>query len=158
MKTAFFQTVIIVLTFVIIPSLGLGQTSTTPDPAKMAADQAACQEQAKASSGYDPANPEASVQESSPPPQRGAGLKGAARGAAKGAIVGGTVEAIGDDRKYDDAAEISAGVGAVAGGARSRRQAKETAAAQQDQAISTGASAYTKSYNECMTSRGYTIN
>jgi hypothetical protein len=58
-------------------------------PAQLAADQAACQEYAMASSGYDPANPEA------------------------------------------------------------------FAAAQQTQAISAGAAAYTGSYNECMASLGY---
>ena len=158
MKISSFQSALIVLACIAIPCLCFGQTGapgTTPDPAQLAADQAACQEQAKAASGYDPANPQASAQASVPPPQRGAGLKGAARGAAKGAIVGGAVEVAGDDKDYDDAAEIGAGVGAVAGGVRGRQQAKQQAATQQNQAVSAGASAYTKSYNACMTSRGY---
>ncbi len=155
MKITILKSSIIALTFVAIPCLVFTQAGATSDPAKMATDQAACQEHAKASSGYDPANPEASVQESGPPPQRRAGLRGAARGAAKGAIVGGTVEAIGDDRRYDNAAENAAVAGAVAGGARNRRQAREQAETQQAQAISAGSSAYTDSYNECMASRGY---
>jgi hypothetical protein len=154
MKISSFRSVIIVLTFVAIPCLSYSQTGGSTDPAKMASDQASCQEHATASSGYDPANPEASVETGGPPPQRGAGLRGAARGAAKGAVVGGTVEHFGDDRR-GDATEIGAATGALAGGARSRRQAKDQAEAQQDQAISSGTSAYTNSYNECMASRGY---
>jgi len=155
MKITFYQSVIIMLTLVIMPCQGFTQTDAAQDPAKMATDQASCQEHAKLSSGYDPMNPEASVQDSGASRQRGAGLRGAARGAAKGAIVGGTVEAIGDDRRYDNAAENAAAAGALAGGVRSRRQARDQAEAQQAQAVSTGASAYTESYNECMTSRGY---
>jgi len=158
MKTTFHQSAILALTFVAALCLAFPLTGAAEDAAKMAADQATCQEHAKASSGYDPANPEASVQESGPPPQRGAGLRGAARGAAKGAVVGGTVEVIGDDSRYDNAAENAAVAGAVAGGARNRRQAKEQAEAQQAQAAASGASAYTQSYNECMASRGYTVN
>ena len=155
MKITSLKYVIIVLTFVAIPCLGYGQTGITPDPAQQAADQVFCQEHAIASSGYDPANPEALVQESGPPPQRGASLRGAARGAARGAIVGGTVEVVGDAPRYDNAAEIGAATAAVVGGSRSRRQARGQAEAQQAQAASSGASAYTKSYNECMASRGY---
>lgn len=139
---------VVIATALVIPSVSNSQT-TTPSAEQLAADQAACQQHAMASSGYNPDS-----QSSETKPQRGAGLRGAARGAAKGAIIGGTVEVIGDDSKYDDAAEIGAGVGAVAGGARSRRQAKEQAQA----APTTGdPSAYTKSYNDCMKSRGHTI-
>lgn len=154
MENLFIRSAIIALTFAAMMCLSFIPAGATEDPAKMAADQAACQEHARASSGYDPANPDASV-DSGPPPQRGAGLRGAARGAAKGAIVGGTVEAIGDDKDYDDAAEIGAAAGAVSGGLRGRRAAREQAEAQQAQAVSSGASVYTKSYNECMASRGY---
>lgn len=132
-----------------LPSLCFSQSGATPDPAQQAADQAACQEHAKASSGYDPAASTTSSQ-----PQRGAGLRGAARGAAKGAVLGGTVEVVGDDERYDSAAEIGAATGAVAGGARSRRQAKEQAQAAPP---ASDPSLYTQSYNECMKSRGYTI-
>jgi hypothetical protein len=154
MKTSSFKYAIIVLTFVTIYCLGIAQTGKASDPAQQTADMDFCKENAKVSSGFDPDNPEASVQDSGPPPQRGAGLRGAARGAAKGAIVGGTVEHFGDDRR-GDATEIGAATGALAGGARSRRQAKDQAEAQQSQAISSGTSAYTNSYNECMTNRGY---
>jgi hypothetical protein len=154
MKSSFFQSAIIALTFVAVPCLIFTQAGATSDPAEMSADQVACQDHAKAISGYDPANPQASVQESGPPPQRGAGLRGAARGAAKGAVVGGTVEHFGDDDR-NDATEIGAATAAVAGGVRSRRQARKEAETQQTQAISSGSSAYTQSYNECMTSRGY---
>jgi hypothetical protein len=154
MKTTFHQSTILALTFVAALCLTFPRTGAAEDAAKMATDQASCQEHAILSSGYDPANPEASVQESGPPPQRGAGLRGAARGAAKGAVVGGTVEHFGDNRR-GDATEIGAATGALSGGVRSRRQAKDQAEAQQAQAISTGTSAYTQSYNECMASRGY---
>ena len=154
MKTTFFKSTIIALTFLVIACLDSALAGTTPDPAQMATDQATCQGNAITTSGYDPANPEASVQESGPPPQRGAGLRGAARGAARGAVAGGTVEHFGNNSR-EDATEIGAAAGAVAGGARSRRQAKDQAEAQQAQDMSAGASAYTQSYNECMKSRGY---
>ncbi len=157
MKTTFHQSTILALTFVAALCLAFPQTGAAEDAAKMATDQASCQEGAILSSGYDPANPEASVQESGPPAQRGAGLRGAARGAARGAVAGGTVEHFGNDSR-EDATEIGAATGALAGGARSRRQAKDQAEAQEAQAISAGASAYTDSYNQCMASRGYTIN
>ena len=64
--------------------------SATTDSDKLAADQAAYQQQAMAFSGYNPAVPEQQAA-SSPPPHRGAGLRGAARGAAKGAVAGGTL-------------------------------------------------------------------
>ena len=122
-----------------------------PDVSDIQMDDGAAQLKAF---NLDPENPQASVQESGPPPQRGAGLRGAARGAAKGAVVGGTVEHFGDDDR-NDATEIGAATAAVAGGVRSRRQAKKEAETQQTQAISSGSSAYTQSYNECMASRGY---
>lgn len=141
---------IISLFFVAGSSLSFAQTEGAPDPAQQANDQAACQEHAKASSGYDPSSPATTSQ-----PERGAGIRGAARGAAKGAVVGGTVEAVGDDERYDDAAEIGAATGAVAGGARNRRQEKEQA---QTAPPAGDPSEYTKSYNDCMKSRGYTVD
>ena len=133
-------------------SMSICQTTTT-DPNKRAADQAACQQHAMAYSGYNPAAPEQPT-DSSPPPQRGAGLRGGARGAAKGAVAGGTLERFGDEDKHDDATEVGAAVGAVAGGARARRNAKQQApppppAPAGDPAL------YSTSYNDCMASRGY---
>ena len=131
-------------------SMSICQTTTT-DPNKRAADQAACQQHAMAFSGYNPAAPEQQA-DSSPPPQRGAGLRGGARGAAKGAVAGGTLERFGDEDKHDDATEVGAAVGAVAGGARARRNAKQQApppAPAGDPAL------YSTSYNDCMASRGY---
>ena len=129
--------------------------SATTDPDKLAADQAACQQHAMAFSGYNPAAPEQQAA-SSPPSQRGAGLRGAARGAAKGAVAGGTLERFGDEDRHDDATEVGAAVGAVAGGARARRNARQQApppppAPAGDPAL------YSTSYNDCMTSRGYAV-
>ena len=142
------------LYFLILPADSQSQLETT-DPDKLAADQAACQEHAIAYSGY---NPAASAQSttSSPPPQRGAGLRGAARGAAAGAVAGGTLERFGDEDKHDDATEVGAAVGAIAGGARARRNAKKQAsppptAPAEDPAL------YSSSYNDCMASKGYVI-
>lgn len=147
----------IVLILVAIPCLGYGQTASTPDPNKQAADQAACQEHAKATSGYDPTNPQASESEESPPRQQRAGLRGAARGAAKGAVAGGTLERFGDEDKHDDATEVGAAVGAVAGGARARRNAKQQAPPPPP--VPAGDSAlYSTSYNDCMASKGYSVS
>ena len=115
------------LYFLIFPVISQSQ-SETADPNKLAADQAACQQHAMAFSGYNPAAPEQPT-DSSPPPQRGAGLRGGARGAAKGA---------------------------VAGGARARRNAKQQApppppAPAGDPAL------YSSSYKDCMASKGYAV-
>lgn len=155
MNLSKFKAIFITLTFIVVQGLGLGQNGMAADSTQMAADMEFCKEHAKISSGYDPDNPEASVKTSSRRDVRREGLRGTARGAAKGAIVGGTVEAIGDDKDYDDAAEIGAGVGAVSSGLRSRRQAKDAAEAQEAQAISEGSAAYTNSYNECMRNKGH---
>ena len=138
----------------ISPVTGQSQ-SETADPDKLAADQAACQQHAMAYSGYNPAALEHSTT-SSLPPQRGAGLRGAARGAAAGAVAGGTLERFGDEDKHDDATEVGAAVGAVAGGARARRNAKQQApppppAPAGDPAL------YSSSYNDCMASKGYAV-
>ena len=142
------------LYFLIFPVISQSQ-SATADPNKSAADQAACQQHAMAFSGYNPAAPEQQA-DSSPPPQRGAGLRGGARGAAKGAVAGGTLERFGDEDKHDDATEVGAAVGAVAGGARARRNAKQQApppppAPAGDPAL------YSSSYKDCMASKGYAV-
>ena len=120
-----------------------------------AEDQAACQEHARLSVGTAPASTQAAAPESNP--QRGAGLRGAAHGAARGALLGGIVETIGDDDR-NDATEMGAALGAAGGGMRARRQARNQAV--QAQPVVTQApdqSTYTKTYNECMSLRGYPV-
>lgn len=134
------------------PIFAFGQT-TTPDPAQFAADQAACQQHAVAYSGYNPAAP-SSQQTSSPTAQRGSGLRGAARGAAKGAVAGGIVEEVGDDN--DRAIETGTALGAARGASKGIRASRTQA----DSAPSpqTGDSnAYAKSYDDCMSGKGHTI-
>lgn len=156
MQIRSFKYFILVLALTAIPYLSNGQTDTTPDPAQLAADQSACQEHAKATSGYDPADPQASMSEQPSSREPRAGLRGAARGAARGAVAGGVVERVDDEGDHDDAAEVGAAIGAVSGGMRARRNSKQQA--HSPQPPPTGdPSAYTKLYNDCMMDRGYQI-
>ena len=123
--------------------------------AGQAEDQAACQEHARLSIGTAPVSSQTAAPTSQP--QRGAGLRGAAHGAARGALLGGIVETIGDDDR-NDATEMGAALGAAGGGMRARRQARNQAA--QAVPVATQApdqSIYTKTYNECMSLRGYPV-
>lgn len=152
MKAKYVITSLAVFSFFVIPLRG---QSETIDPNKLAADQTACQQHAMASSGYNRVAP-TQQEVSSTPPQRGAGLRGAARGAAAGAVTGEVVERVGDEGEHDDAAEVGAAVGAVTGGLKARRNAKNQAPP--PASVPAGDPAlYTKQYNECMTSRGHVI-
>lgn len=135
------------------PILASGQTSA-PDPTQLAADQAACQKHAVAYSGYSPAAPPPSTS-SAPPVQGGAGLRGAARGAFKGAIAGGIVEEVGDDPRRDEAAETGAALGAVRGASKGIRASQSQAAAAPPPPPAGDPNAYAKSYDECMSGKGY---
>ncbi len=152
MKAKYIITSLTALCFFVIPVTG---QSETVDPEKLAADQTACQQHAMASSGYNPAAPTQQAA-SSPPPQRGAGLRGAARGAAAGAVTGEVVERVGDEGEHDDAAEVGAAIGAVSGGLKARRKAKNQAPPPAPAPVGDPA-LYTTQYNECMTSRGHVI-
>lgn len=152
MKTKYVITSLTALCFFIIP---VTSQSETVDPNKLAADQAACQQHAMASSGYNPAVTTQQA-DSNPPPQRGAGLRGAARGAAAGAVTGEVVERVGDEGEHDDAAEVGAAIGAVTGGLKARRNAKKQSPPPASEPAGDPA-LYTTQYNECMTSRGHVI-
>jgi len=155
MKISSFKNAIIALTILTIPSLGYGQTDTPQDPAQLAADQAECQQHAMAYSGYNPAAT-AQPSDSSPPPQRGAGLRGGARGAARGAVAGGVIEEIDDDGDRDQAAEMGAALGGMRGVSQGRRAARAQPQATPPPPVPAGdPELYSTSYNDCMTSRGY---
>ncbi len=140
-----------ILLLVIQPSFGQTETS---NPEKMAEDQALCQKHAMASSGYNPAAP--APQAAAPRPQRGAGLRAGARGAARGAVAGGIVEEIDDDGDRNDAVEVGAALGAAKGVSKGRRAAR--AEAKNAPPPTTGdPDVYSKSYNDCMASKGYEV-
>ena len=152
MKTLFFQSAIIAITIIAIQWLGFAQTGATQDSAKMAADQAACQEHAVAYSGYNPAAPPPSTT-STQTAQRGSGLRGAARGAAKGAVVGGIVEEVGGDNNR--AVETGVALGTARGASRGIRASRNQAAAAPPPPPAGDPNAYAKSYDECMSGKGY---
>lgn len=118
----------------------------SPDTQK--SDEAACHTWAVDQSHYDPSKPPPA-----PPPAQPQGAKPGSgmRGAARGAVVG---EIVADD------ASTGAAVGAVAARGQSRRQANQQnqqAAAQQQQAVSSGQAAYGKARQACLEGRGYTV-
>lgn len=157
MRKYLLQSVLISSLILILPTHAYSQSGTETDQEKLAADQNACREHAKAYSGYDPSAPDNSSQ--APRAKRGAGLRGAARGAAAGALTGEVVERVGDEEQHDDAAEVGAAIGAVRGGLKGRRASKAQAKAQVQAApvAQQGSTKYAESYNECMRSRGYTV-
>lgn len=141
---------IVIISILFSASFSFSQT-TTKAPDQLAADQAACQQHAVAYSGYNPAAPPPSTT-SSPPAQRGTVLRGAARGAAKGAIAGGIVEEVGDDN--DRAVETGAALGTARGAGKGIRASRTQAASAPPQPTG-DPNAYAKSYDDCMSGKGY---
>jgi hypothetical protein len=144
--------ILVILVTLAYPLLSVGQAA---DSEQLATDQAACQQHAIAYSGHNPAASTAE-QADTPPPQRGAGLRGAARGAAKGAAAGGIVEHVGGNPQHDNATEVGAALGTASGAVKGRRSARTQAAANPPPPAPVGdASAYAKSYDECMSGKGH---
>jgi hypothetical protein len=122
-------------------------------------DEAACSSWATQQTGFDPAKPPTPPQPTAPPPpQKGAGLRGAARGAAAGYIVG--------DIANDEGGE-GAAIGAVVGGARAAGKQKQAqGAAQQQQTaqqqqyqqqVQQLQGEYLKARTACLEAKGYTV-
>ncbi len=143
--------------FAIVPKKG--QSS-----ARAQQDVGACQAQARAHAGADPADavrtgqqPAAAVERTT----KGGAGKGALGGAAAGAVIG----EIADDEAGKGAA-IGAGVGAIAGSVRRANAQKEEdaqrqAAAQEQAARQQRAAAQVEQYNlafrTCLEARGYSV-
>jgi len=117
-------------------------------PETQKSDEAACHTWAVDQSHYDPAKPPPAPAPAQPQGAKpGSGMRGAARGAVVGEIVA-------------DDASTGAAVGAVAARGQSRRQSNQQnqqAAAQQQQAVSSGQAAYGKARQACLEGRGYTV-
>jgi hypothetical protein len=115
-------------------------------------DNFACYKWAKEQTGFDPTQP--AQQASTPPPQGGQVVGGAARGAALGAIGG----AIGGDA--GKGAAIGAAVGGGAGAMRKRGAQKQHAAAEQkaQQQQQAAVQTYQRAFKTCMEGKGYTVN
>jgi len=176
-KNSFF---ILLLSFIIAPSVWAQQTTTVtlPDKASLTYNQISkasnviaypakgqtqdqqkndeydCYKWAYEQTGVNILNTpkvEAAPVDTAP---KGEAVKGAAKGAAVGAAIGAVTGDAGD----------GAAVGAIAGGVSGRRQAKHQKKAQAQQA-STGASAaekdmkdkFAKAFSVCMEGKGYTI-
>jgi len=146
------QSLIATIIISILFSASFSFSQTTTDPDQLAADQAACQQHAIAYSGYNPAAPPPSTT-SAPTAQRGAGLRGAAKGAAKGAIAGGIVEEVGGDNNR--AVETGAALGTARGASKGIRASRNQAAAAPPPPPAGDPSAYAKSYDDCMSGKGY---
>lgn len=107
-------------------------------------DEAACYSWAVQQSGFDPAQPAAPTQQTGV--TRGSGVRGAAGGAIVGNIVGGDSE--------------STGKGALAGavGARMISRHRNNSAARQEQAaVSHNQVSFTQARSACLQGRGYTV-
>jgi hypothetical protein len=130
-----------------------GQTTS-----KQAADEGECYQWGKTTTGVDPANPLAGVQTQQPaaaPPAGGAAAQGAVRGAAGAALIGNIAD--------EDAGEYAA-AGALIGGVRGAKKAKQQQAqAQQQAAANTQAQAdqrmqiFKNAFAACMEGRSYTV-
>jgi hypothetical protein len=124
-------------------------------PQQLSQDQAACENQAAAQSGYHPSQ---SVATPAPTrPMAGQRLAGAARGAAAGAVAEEVREK--DDRELDNPSQAGARAGAVVGGSRQRQDRREyrREARQQQTAQSQQQTAFSQGFNACMAARGYTV-
>ncbi|HRY23747.1 MAG TPA: hypothetical protein P5558_05255 [Geminicoccaceae bacterium] len=121
---------------------------------QVAADQAACESQAMASSGYNPAATAAAPQAA---PVMGQRARGAARGAAAGAVREQRTDS--SEREVDDLTESAARAGAVAGGMRQRGERREQRrhTQQAEAATASQQSAYFQAFGACMTAKGYSV-
>jgi outer membrane lipoprotein SlyB len=135
----------------------LAQATITPAAGQtaeqMSADQAACETEAAARTGYHPSQAAPAPVQS----QRGQRVAGAARGAAVGGIVARRTDK--SEREVEDPAAAGAAAGVVVGGSRARQErraaARETGA--QQEAFAQQQAAYADAFAACMTARGYTI-
>lgn len=131
-------------------SLGLVVSPASGQSAeKQRDDEKECFDSTKTQTGFDPANPSASVAQVEE--EGGQRVRGAARGAAAGAVIG---EVADDDSRQG--AEVGAAVGVVKGGADKRR-AEEEAEKQQQQLIQEKSSLFKNSYSSCLVTKGYTV-
>jgi hypothetical protein len=131
---------------------GEGQSSS-----QQAKDEGECYTWAKNTTGVDPANPAAGVQQqaAAAPPPGGQAAAGAMRGAAGAALIGNIAD--------EDAGEFAA-AGALIGGARGARRAKEQQAQAQQQASANNQAAvqqrmqlFGNAFGACMEGRKYTV-
>jgi hypothetical protein len=132
---------------------GEGQSSS-----QQAKDEGECYQWAKNTTGVDPANPTAGVQTqqaAAAPPPGGQAAAGAMRGAAGAALIGNIAD--------EDAGEFAA-AGALIGGVRGARRAKEQQAHAQQQAAATNQAQveqrmhlYSNAFGACMEGRKYTV-
>jgi hypothetical protein len=122
---------------------------------QVAADQAACTNQAVAQSGFNPAAPPPSAQAAQP--VAGERARGAARGAAAGAVRESHTDAA--DREVEDLTEGAARLGAAAGGVRQRTERREVARETQaaEATYANQQAAYNQAFTSCMTAKGYTV-
>jgi hypothetical protein len=116
-------------------------------------DKGACYAWAVQQTGFDPANPGATVPASSAGAPRSSAVRGAARGAAVGAVGG----AIGGNA--GKGAAIGAAAGGLMGGMRRRdemqeRYAEQSAAEQRQAAARAN---YNRAFAACLEARGYTV-
>jgi hypothetical protein len=127
-------------------------------PDQQAKDEGECYSWGKQTTGVDPANPMAGVQTqqaaATPPPGAG-GAGGAMRGAAAGALIGNIAD--------EDAGDYAA-AGALIGGVRGAKKAKQQQAqAQQQASANTQAQAqermqlFKNAFGACMEGRKYTV-
>lgn len=119
-------------------------------------DQQECQMWAQQQSGYNPASMANAPTYTAQGPEQGSALRGAAGGALRGAAIAGLSD--GDAGK---GAAWGAGMGAVGGRMRSRRQSEEIAAAQNravQEVHAQGYSSYEKACKACLEGRGYSVN
>ena len=126
--------------------------------AQVAKDEGECHAWSRQSTGVDPANPMAGVQQQQAAPSGGEGAavgRGAARGAAKGALIGNLAD--------EDAGEYAL-AGAVIGSARGARERQAQGAQAQSQAEAANQAKaaerlglFTKAFSACMEGRKYTV-
>jgi hypothetical protein len=121
-------------------------------------DESQCNQWAIQQSGVNPANPAASVPQSTQQPSNqptGDVLKAGAGGA----LVGTAIGAISGDT--GEGAAIGAVSGAVLGGLKRRRHKQEEEQQQkqqQQQQVQAAEGSYGQAYKACLTGRGYTVN
>lgn len=121
-------------------------------------DESQCNQWAIQQSGVNPANPAASVPQSTQT-QSNQPTGDVLKGGAGGALVGTAIGAISGDT--GEGAAIGAVSGAVLGGLKRRRHKKEEEAQQkqqQQQQVQAAEGNYGQAYKACLNGRGYTVN
>ena len=122
---------------------------------QVAADQAACSNEAMAQSGYNLSTPPPSAPAIQP--VAGERLHGAARGAAAGAVRERHTDAA--DREVEDLTEGAARLGAAAGGSRQRQDRREVRRETQaaEATYAEQQAAYNHVFTSCLTAKGYAV-